>query len=135
MTALARLMRRTMGAGSAALLATRALGAASAGDPVVTCRAGRFIGTRSAGVAAFRGIRHGRAERFRAPLAAPPANDAVRATEPGPACPQRGKRRPQSEDCLALNIWTPGTAARARRLVLVWVLGGGFAFGCAFVAF
>jgi para-nitrobenzyl esterase len=120
-----------MVAGSAALLATRALGAVPAGDPVVTCRAGRFLGTRSAGVSVFRGIRYGRAERFRAPVAVPAASETIRATEPAPACPQRGKRRPQSEDCLALNIWTPGPDVRARLPVMVWIHGGGYAYGSA----
>ena len=129
--ALVRPTRRTMVAGSAALLASRALGMAPAGDPVVTCRAGRFLGTRSAGVAAFRGIRYGRAERFRAPLAVPATKDIVRAAEPAPACPQRGKRRPLSEDCLALNIWTPATDARVRLPVMVWIHGGGYAYGSA----
>jgi para-nitrobenzyl esterase len=33
------------------------------------------------------------------------------------------------EDCLRLNIWTPGTDAQARRPVLVSLHGGGFAIG------
>lgn len=35
-----------------------------------------------------------------------------------------------SEDCLSLNVWTPGTDA-AKRPVLVWVHGGGFTSGNA----
>ena len=34
----------------------------------------------------------------------------------------------QNEDCLFLNIWTPACDAR-RRPVMVWIHGGGFAFG------
>ncbi|MGN6819675.1 MAG: carboxylesterase/lipase family protein [Sphingomonas sp.] len=121
--------RRTMIAGSAALLAA-GVGRA-AGDPVVTCRAGSFTGERQTGVAAFRGIRYGRAERFRTPVAALATRETIRATEPGPACPQRGKRRPQAEDCLFLNVWTPAPAADARLPVLVWVHGGGYSYGSA----
>ncbi|MBW8810724.1 MAG: carboxylesterase/lipase family protein, partial [Lysobacter sp.] len=116
-------------AGGAALLATGAVGAT--GDPIVTCRAGRFLGRRRDCVASFRGIRYGLAKRFEAPVAAPLARETVRATEPGPACPQRGKRRPQAEDCLFLNLWTPAPDARARLPVMVWIHGGGYAYGSA----
>src|SRR5215471_305705 len=34
----------------------------------------------------------------------------------------------QNEDCLFLNVWTPGTDSR-KRPVMVWIHGGGFAFG------
>ncbi|MGN6269907.1 MAG: carboxylesterase/lipase family protein [Sphingomonas sp.] len=127
----AGLPRRTIIAGVAALIGAGAAHAAPAGDPVVTCRAGRFAGQRLGGVTAFRGIRYGKAQRFRAPVAAAPAPGIVRAIEPAPACPQRGKRHPQSEDCLALNIWTPGPDARAKRPVMLWVHGGGYAYGSA----
>jgi para-nitrobenzyl esterase len=116
-------------AGAAALLTTGAVRAA--GDPIVTCRAGRFRGRRQNGVAAFRGIRYGQARRFEAPVAAPSVRETVRATEPGPACPQRGKRRPQAEDCLFLNLWTPAPDAGARLPVMVWIHGGGYAYGSA----
>src|SRR5215475_11646868 len=36
--------------------------------------------------------------------------------------------RPQSEDCLTLNIWTPAPDS-AKRPVLVWIHGGAFASG------
>ncbi|MBW8840674.1 MAG: carboxylesterase/lipase family protein [Sphingomonadales bacterium] len=121
--------RRAMIAGGAALLATGAV--RSAGDPIVTCRAGRFLGRRQNGVAAFRGIRYGQARRFEAHVAAPSVRETVRATEPGPACPQRGKRRPQAEDCLFLNLWTPAPDAGARLPVMVWIHGGGYAYGSA----
>ena len=122
--------RRTMLAG-AVLLGAPSLCAAPAADPVVACRAGRFVGERRDGVASFRGIRYGYAPRFRAPVAAAPAHDMVRAVEPGPACPQRGKRHPQSEDCLSLNVWTPQADAWTRRPVMVWIHGGGYAYGSA----
>lgn len=35
----------------------------------------------------------------------------------------------QSEDCLVLNIWTPGVNDGGKRPVMVWVHGGGFALG------
>ena len=39
-----------------------------------------------------------------------------------------GDPQPQSEDCLFLNIWTPGLDAE-RRPTLVWIHGGGFTIG------
>lgn len=37
---------------------------------------------------------------------------------------------PVGEDCLLLNIWTPAIDGSANRPVMVWLHGGGFAFGC-----
>ena len=39
------------------------------------------------------------------------------------------RSRGMSEDCLYLNIWTPATADRQRRPVLVYFFGGGFVAG------
>lgn len=35
----------------------------------------------------------------------------------------------QGEDCLRVNVWTPGLAASAKRPVMVWLHGGGFFAG------
>lgn len=76
------------------------------------------------------GIRYGQAERFRAPV----ANDisiAPYANGFGPACPQPGNRYlPESEDCLFLNVWTPGQPKdTARRPVMVYFHGGAYSTG------
>src|SRR5262249_37743896 len=41
--------------------------------------------------------------------------------------------RPQSEDCLTLNIWTPAPDSK-KRPVLVWIHGGAFASGAGSLA-
>lgn len=129
MSALVPTRRAVIGGVAAVALSTPSL--AMAGDPVVACAAGRFAGVSTDGVTAFRGIRYGRAARFRASVAEAVRRDTIRATTPAPACPQHGKRRPQSEDCLALNIWTPAPGAAAMLPVLVYIHGGGYAVGSA----
>src|SRR5690606_33061207 len=58
------------------------------------------------------------------------------AVELAPSCPQPTQRPagwPQEhatdEDCLYLNVWTPGVADDAARPVMVWFHGGGYAIG------
>jgi para-nitrobenzyl esterase len=81
------------------------------------------------GIQVFRGIRYGMAERFRAPVAAPFSKGGPAF---GPSSPQRGDRyRPVSEDCLYLNVWTPGVSVRARRPVIVYIHGGAYSTGSA----
>ena len=49
-----------------------------------------------------------------------------------PKCARSSARptSPESEDCLTLNVWTPGPAGDgATRPVMVWLHGGAFAYG------
>jgi para-nitrobenzyl esterase len=107
--------------------------AAQRGDPVATGTAGRWRGVREGGLSVFRGIRYGAdtsRRRFQAPVAPQPVRDVLPATAFGPSCPQRGGRDlTQGEDCLFLNVWTPGTEARAKRPVMVYFHGGAYSGG------
>jgi para-nitrobenzyl esterase len=51
----------------------------------------------------------------------------------GPGTPDFSSQ-PQNEDCLFLNIWTPGLDD-ARRPVMFWIHGGAFIIGCGSEAF
>ena len=125
--------RSALGAGAATLIA----GAVRATVPLtpveVRCAAGAFVGMPlgpgSGGVTAFKGIRYGRAKRFRAPEPIPRASEPVSAFAYGPVCPQSGPYGPQSEDCLFLNIWTAAADPRAKKPVMVYIHGGAYSNG------
>ncbi len=122
--------RRSMIGSAMAILPATAW--AASGDPVVTTRSGRIRGTREAGLQVFRGVRYGQdsgLRRFRAPVAPEPWRDIRPATAYAPSCPQRARQDATSEDCLFLNIWTPGTERRARRPVMLYIHGGAYSNG------
>ncbi len=108
---------------------------------VVELRTGRIRGVARRGVSSFSGIPYAAApagpHRWRPP--APPAPWAgIRECDRfGAVAPQTESLveltlgrddGEQSEDCLALNVWTPACDA-ARRPVMVWVHGGSFLTG------
>ncbi len=104
-------------------------------QPVVTTSAGSVEGVIDEGIYTFKGIRYGAdtsgAGRFMPPRKPTPWKGVKPALQYGPACPQT---RPgetsrlsegESEDCLTLNVWTPGLKDNTRRPVMVWLHGGG----------
>jgi para-nitrobenzyl esterase len=103
-------------------------------------------GVEAAGIKTFKGIPYGAStagrNRFMPPRD-PAAWTGVRdVLEYGPSAPQREPGvapvaslsvasdglPPEGEDCLALNVWTPGIDT-GKRPVMVWLHGGGFSSG------
>jgi para-nitrobenzyl esterase len=120
-------------------------------EVVVDTAAGKIRGAIVNGIRTFKGVPYGAstegAGRFMPPRK-PVAWTGVRDTlSLGPSCPQLPgfktpeiqmmqnlSSNPSSEDCLVLNVWTPGTDS-ARRPVMFWLHGGGFQFGSGGQAF
>ncbi|MEJ2055787.1 MAG: carboxylesterase family protein, partial [Calditrichaceae bacterium] len=122
-------------------------------NPVLTIEGGRITGvvTPTKGVIAYKGI----------PFAAPPVGK-LRWKEPQPVVPWEGIKIadaygdaaeqitwdpesfygkewrasgsvPFSEDCLYLNVWTPASGQKSKKLpVAMWIHGGGYREGFAF---
>ncbi len=111
---------------------TLAPSAQAAASPVAMTRWGRVRGVADAGVLTFKGIRYGAdtaPRRFMAPAPPIPWRGVADAMQYGAASPQRGDEANQSEDCLFLNVWTPRLRDGARRPVMVYIHGGGYATG------
>jgi para-nitrobenzyl esterase len=126
---------------ASALSGEAAFGRADRASPVASTRTGKVRGTVSEGILVFRGIPYGAPPtgplRFMPPV--PPARwTGVRdALEYGDQCPQApppptaawsswARKTGESEDCLVLNVWTPGLRGPAKRPVMVWFHGGGY---------
>src|ERR1700731_2448948 len=126
------------------------IAAADAGlAPVVEIAAGKLRGISAAGIHSFKGIPYGalptRRDRFMPPEPPQPwggVRDASAYAGRAWQLPNRPKRRavletllgpadttPEGEDCLSLNVWTPGVADGAQRPVMVWLHGGAFGYG------
>ena len=144
--------RRFLGRGAAAgfLLSSslRNLQAAKSepSGSIATTVAGKVRGGMQEKVHAFKGVPYGAstagAGRFMPPMKPQPWTGVRDALELGPAAPQIPSQLiPESmaqqpagdahgsEDCLHLNVWTPGLSGK--RPVMVWYHGGGYSAGSA----
>jgi len=112
--------------------------------PVVETTVGKVRGVIQGGTHIFRGIPYGAStagsNRFMPPRKPEPWPGVRDAFQNGPTAPQLGgppnalilnHKEPavQGEDCLVINVFTPGVNDGRKRPVMVWLHGGGFASG------
>lgn len=108
--------------------------------PVIEIGSGKLQGNEKGGVLVFKGIPYAAppvgARRWLPPADPLPWAGIRDAGEFGDWAPQNkgalddvmgAETGTQSEDCLSLNVWTPGCTGK--RPVMVWIHGGGFTIG------
>ena len=115
-------------------------------EPIANTAHGPVRGFVEDDILVFKGVRYGAdtaMTRFAAPSKPAPWTEAQDATGFGASCPQTPTGNPGglftswrpdpspplSEDCLFLNVWTPGLNDGGKRPVMVWFHGGGFSSG------
>ncbi|MDO4622905.1 MAG: carboxylesterase family protein [Eubacteriales bacterium] len=108
---------------------------------VVTTAKGKLRGFYYNGIYTFHGIRYAKAKRFQAPQPVAAWEGVKDAISYGYICPILDQPRPAgevatphrfwpaNENCQYLNIWTGSLEQSAKKPVMVWLHGGGFASG------
>src|SRR5271166_6650528 len=134
-----------------AVIAFGARRAFADGDSIVETTSGKIRGFSGGTVQVFKGVPYGAptagANRFMPPHPPEPwtgIRDTVAYAGHAPQWPSTAPRRPElktllgqpdttptGEDCLTLNLWTSGLDRSAKRPVMVWLHGGGMAYGSA----
>lgn len=121
---------------------------ARAGTAIVEIESGKIAGAVIRRIYSFKGIPYGATtaeeNRFRPAQKAKPWTGIRSSRHYGYVCPQdKGTGRlndeeafmfqwqdsVEDEDCLRVNVWTPGINDNQKRPVMVWLHGGGFAAG------
>ena len=115
-------------------------------DALVETAAGTVCGYIEDGIYTFKGIDYATARRFEAPQDVEPWEGVQTALYYGNQCHQSPRVTwgddceaflyewddgVQSDNCLNLNVWTPGINDGKKRPVMVWLHGGGYAMGAS----
>ena len=116
----------------------------SAEATVVEIATGKVAGYIEQGIYTYKGIPYAKAERFMAPQPADSWEGVRSSRAYGPTAPQEVRSGWSSdelgfsfawndgfpgEDCLRVNVWTPGINDGKKRPVMVWLHGGGYSTG------
>ena len=123
---------------------------ATANGATVETTLGKVRGSIEGGVQAFRGIPFAAStappNRFLPPQKRQPWTGVKDCIQLGLRAPQRNSdffgqvpkifevmcpAEPMGEDCLVLNLWTPGVTGGRKRPVMLWLHGGGYTSGSA----
>jgi len=109
--------------------------------PIVETAKGKLRGFRFKGVDHFYGVRYAKARRFQMPEPVAPWEGVKDAGSYGMICPVLGEPQPSgevliphrfwpsSEHCQYLNVWTSSCDRLAKKPVMFWIHGGGYAAG------
>lgn len=111
---------------------------------VVQTNSGKVRGYIHNGIYTYKGIPYAQAKRFQAPQKPMPWNDIRSSMTYGPVSPLLNPTTQvadeveflfhhdwgyTNEDCLRLNVWTPGINDGKKRPVMFWIHGGGYTAG------
>jgi para-nitrobenzyl esterase len=122
------------GLGAVGILASpaRSFAASSAENPIANTQHGDVRGFVENGICVFKGIRYGadtHGRRFKPPDLPLPWTSPIDTFEYGASAPQDQSTERISEDCLFLNVWTPGVESDAKRPVMFYIHGGAYSHG------
>ncbi len=110
-------------------------------EPIVRTKAGKLRGFILDGTYTFHGIKYAEAKRFQMPTEVESWDGIRDALSYGYVCPMLSQNVPtgeimvphrywpMDENCQYLNVWTQSLCPNAKKPVMVWLHGGGFAAG------
>jgi len=111
---------------------------------IAETKSGKVRGVIRNGIYTYKGIPYATAKRFEAPQKVAPWEGIRSSLSWGPVAPLETPTTPlndemkfffdhdmgtSGEDCLVLNIWTPGIDDEKKRPVMFWIHGGGYITG------